>query len=58
MSLSHSFALSNQKLNEFFLGRILSVSRTLLEFFFSRTQNQQGHNAAGNEPHGNMNRFL
>ena len=30
----------------------------LFEGFFSRTQNQQGQNAAGNEPQGDMNGFL
>ena len=30
----------------------------LVEGFFSRTQNQQGQNAAGNEPHGDVNGFL
>ena len=35
-----------------------NLVRRLFEIFFSRTQNEQGQNTAGNEPHGNMDGFL
>ena len=35
-----------------------NLLRQLIKTFFSRTQNQQGQNAACNEPHGDMDGFL
>ena len=41
-----------------FPRHVSNLLRQLIKTFFSRTQNQQGQNAACNEPHGDMNGFL